>query len=194
VAGDGFQFGGRLSLDLTWTLRYRAVAPTELLVAPSDLRRWISTAITTLRGPVDDGHLADAIELREAIHAAARATIDGRPVTSGARSVINDRASAPTPYVQLDRNGSATVRLRADSPVESALAAVAVDAIGLLAAEDGRLRVCEGPACSLLFHDGSRPGRRRWCSTERCGNRVNLAAHRRRAAERAAGPRIDPTT
>ena len=40
----GFRFGGRLSLDLTWTLRYRAVAPTDLLSSPADSRSVGATA------------------------------------------------------------------------------------------------------------------------------------------------------
>ena len=66
--------------------------------------------------------------------------------------------------------------------MESALAAVALDAVELLSLDDGRLRLCEGPGCSLVFYDSSRPGTRRWCSTERCGNRVNTTTYRRRRA------------
>jgi hypothetical protein len=78
--------------------------------------------------------------------------------------------------------------LRPGAEAESALATVAVDAVELLGAGDGRLRLCEGPGCSLLFHDGSRPGRRRWCSTERCGNRFNTATYRRRRAGAEPNP------
>lgn len=179
---EGFAFGGRLSLDLTWTLRYRAVAPTELLVHPADLRRWISVAVAPLRAPTDPALLPEVVRLREAIHAAARAVVDGGPVRERDRRIVNDWAARPAPYVRLDRGGGSTVLLRPGAEVESALAAVAADAVDLLSTRDGRLRACEGPACSLLFHDASRPGRRRWCSTERCGNRVNTTTYRRRRA------------
>ncbi|MFD0576716.1 CGNR zinc finger domain-containing protein [Dactylosporangium darangshiense] len=36
----------------------------------------------------------------------------------------------------------------------------------------GRLRECADPACNALFLDASRPGSRRWCSMETCGNRA----------------------
>ena len=39
-----------------------------------------------------------------------------------------------------------------------------------------RVRTCAG--CSLLFIDRSRPGRRRWCSMDRCGNRDKTARYR----------------
>jgi predicted RNA-binding Zn ribbon-like protein len=187
-----YSFGGRLSLDLTWTLRYRAIAPTELLVAPDDLRRWLSEAVAEVDGPLDAELLDGAIALREAIHDAARAIIDDRDVRPADRRTINDWAARPGPYVTLERGragatGARTV-LRPRAEAESALAAVAVDAVELLGAGDGRLRLCEGPGCSLLFHDGSRPGRRRWCSTERCGNRVNTATYRRRRAGAEPNP------
>ena len=43
-----------------------------------------------------------------------------------------------------------------------------------------RLHVCEGGRCGLTFLDASRPGRRRWCSMQRCGNRHKVHAYRER--------------
>lgn len=177
---EAFRLGGRLSLDLTWTLRYRRVAPTELLVRPADLRRWVTTAVAPTHEPVDPELLAAAIDLREAVFRAAGATIDGSPVRRADRTLINAWAERPAPYRRLHASGRPEVHLRPGAEVASALAAVAIDAVDLLAADDGRLRRCEGPECALLFHDASRPGRRRWCSAARCGNRVNTRAYRRR--------------
>ncbi|MFG1946163.1 hypothetical protein [Nonomuraea sp. NPDC048826] len=42
--------------------------------------------------------------------------------------------------------------------IDAALAAVGRDAVELVAAWDGRVRVREAPLCSLLFYDASRPG------------------------------------
>lgn len=182
TTATAFRFGGRVSLDLTWTLRYRHVAPTELLAQPGDLRRWIGVAMTPTRAPVDDRQLIAAIDLREAVYRAASATIDGTPLHRADRALINDWAERPGPHRRLNATGRAEIRLRAGDEIGSALAAVASDAIDLLTADPGRLRRCEGPDCALLFHDASRPGRRRWCSAERCGNRVNTTAYRRRCA------------
>ncbi|MFM7223861.1 MAG: CGNR zinc finger domain-containing protein, partial [Actinomycetota bacterium] len=167
---------------LTWTLRYRTIAPTELLVRPGDLRRWISAAVAPVRGSVTSADRDDAIALREAVYAAARATIDGRTIAVADRRTINQWAARPGPVLHLDRRGRATTQLRPGAEVAGALAAVATDAVALLAAGDERLRLCSGPGCSLLFYDESRAGNRRWCSALRCGNRVNTAAYRRRSA------------
>jgi Putative stress-induced transcription regulator len=71
-----FEFGGRLALDLTWTLRFRAVFPTELLGSPQRLTEWVDVAGFP-SGPVDENLLRAARQLREAIYRAASDTIDG---------------------------------------------------------------------------------------------------------------------
>lgn len=43
-----------------------------------------------------------------------------------------------------------------------------------------RFRHCSDPVCAGVFIDTSRPGRRRYCLPELCGNRVNVAKHRAR--------------
>ncbi|MDG4860597.1 CGNR zinc finger domain-containing protein, partial [Streptomyces sp. T-3] len=45
-----------------------------------------------------------------------------------------------------------------------------------------RIRQCEGDNCPIIYLDTSRGRRRRWCSSEICGNRERVARHRRRAA------------
>jgi predicted RNA-binding Zn ribbon-like protein len=41
-----------------------------------------------------------------------------------------------------------------------------------------RIRVCAADDCGLLFVDQSRPGGRRWCSMQRCGNLAKVRKHR----------------
>ncbi|HYN73862.1 MAG TPA: CGNR zinc finger domain-containing protein [Nakamurella sp.] len=63
------------------------------------------------------------------------------------------------------------------------LSAVARDALEVLTGTTaGRLRECEADDCGLLFLDTSRPGSRRWCSMERCGNRHKVRELRSRRA------------
>jgi predicted RNA-binding Zn ribbon-like protein len=45
-----------------------------------------------------------------------------------------------------------------------------------------RIRECASDDCPLVFVDTSRPGARRWCAMERCGNRHKLRALRARRA------------
>ncbi|MBI0300732.1 CGNR zinc finger domain-containing protein, partial [Streptomyces sp. PRKS01-29] len=62
------------------------------------------------------------------------------------------------------------------------LSQIARDAVQLLTdpVARGQLRRCAGETCSMLYLDTSRGRRRRWCSSEVCGNRERVARHRRR--------------
>jgi predicted RNA-binding Zn ribbon-like protein len=61
------------------------------------------------------------------------------------------------------------------------LSTVARDAIELFTGPNqARIRQCAGPTCSPVFVDTSRPGQRRWCSMERCGNIDKQRASRAR--------------
>jgi predicted RNA-binding Zn ribbon-like protein len=48
------------------------------------------------------------------------------------------------------------------------------------------VRRCEGPTCTLWFHDVSKGHARRWCSMAVCGNRAKATAHRARTRQRSA--------
>jgi predicted RNA-binding Zn ribbon-like protein len=175
-----FQFGGRLSLDLTWTLRYRAVWPTELLASPDDLSAWLDAAGLPAPATPSERDVADARALRESIYRAASALIDGHAIAPHDRDTINHWAAQPPPSPTLHTDGTRRLVAPENREVPAALSAIARDVIDLLTVHDDRLRRCGGPSCSLLFHDSSRPGTRRWCSTTRCGNKVNTKAYRAR--------------
>ncbi|UPG94542.1 CGNR zinc finger domain-containing protein [Luteibacter aegosomatissinici] len=59
-------------------------------------------------------------------------------------------------------------------PIAEALAAL------LVQPDMSRIRQCAGSDCTLLFHDHSRGGRRRWCDMAQCGNRAKVSSHRSR--------------
>ncbi|MTA11292.1 MAG: hypothetical protein F2534_01695 [Actinobacteria bacterium] len=102
------QFGGRSSLDLTWTLRYRAVWPTELLGSPDDLRVWLDAGGLPAPATPTERELADTRALREAIHRAASAVIDKRVIAPADRDAINHWAAhtPPSPRSQRRRDAA----------------------------------------------------------------------------------------
>lgn len=180
--GDAFRFrAGRLSLDLCSTLLWRHLTPVEQLEEPADLSRWFAEAgvrpVPTALG-IDDLHAARA--LRESIYALAHDRIAGRLHSARDAATLNAIAAHPDPIPALAADGQ--VAWAADAPV-AALSRVARDAIDLLTGSSvGRLRECAAPDCAFLFVDTSRPGRRRWCASDRCGNRQHVREHRRRQA------------
>lgn len=178
-----FEFGGRQSLDFTWTLRYRAVHPTDLLTRPARLAEWLSAAGLP-RGRVTPSELVAARELREAIYSAALDTVDGHALAPRHVTVINRWAATEPAIPRIRPDRTMAPAARRGHETAAGLTAIARDAIELLSAGDGRIRLCEGPSCSLVFHDTSRPGTRRWCSAERCGNKINTKNYRARLGRR----------
>ncbi len=161
-------------------MRYRAVWPTELLSTPTDLHRWLVAAGLPAPDVVTSRDLTRARGLREAIHGAVDDVLGGRRLRSAEVAVINGCAARPTAHPLLTTDAASRLVAPEGAELSAALAAIARDAIDLLAADDGRLRRCAGPLCSLVFHDSSRPGTRRWCSAAGCGNKVNTKAYRQR--------------
>lgn len=93
--------------------------------------------------------------------------------------------AAPPAHRVVAGDGGTLVRALAVPPdCAGLLAAVARDAVDLLTDPVARsqLRRCEGANCLLVYLDTSRGRRRRWCSSEICGNRERVARHRRRAS------------
>ena len=190
LPGDVWEFpfrSGRLCLDFAATLGSRGQLNLERLQEPSDLERWLAKADLGVPGPASRDDLAAAVRLREAIYGLV--LLDPGRRLPGAARVVNQMA-APAPLVpEIDDAG----RRSAWAPggtVAQALSSVARDAIDLLSGPlIARVRSCAGPDCTILFIDSSRPGARRWCSMEACGNQAKSAGLRqqRRRARLASG-------
>jgi predicted RNA-binding Zn ribbon-like protein len=187
TAPADFRLGlGHIALELAATLGGRRRQPVERLVRPSDLERWFRASNVASDISADDTLLADTRELRDAIHRVLVAAREGEAATGSDVELINRWAAAPIRAPQLDPMLKRT-SLDAD-PGAAALAAIARSAVELITGPElAEMQQCASPSCSLMFIDRSRPGRRRWCSMERCGNRAKTAAYRRR--RRALRPR-----
>jgi len=179
---------GRLCLDFVATLGSRGQLNLERLREPGDLERWLAQAGLGVRGPVSPADLAAAVRLREAIYGLV--LLDPGRHLPGAARVINQMA-APAPLApELDDAGRGSAWAPGGT-VTQALSSVARDAIDLLSGPlITQVRSCAGPDCTILFIDTSRPGNRRWCSMEACGNQAKSAGLRqqRRQARLTSGP------
>jgi len=176
---DEFRFrGGRLSLNFAATLGGRHRGGVERLARPADLGRWVSLAMALDdEVAITDERLEQARELREAVyrlvHPATRDVPDRAAI-----GVVNEWASRHDFAPELGADAR-SVTLRSDRTIEAALATVARDAISLLAGPLlANVRECDHPDCSLLFVDVSRPGQRRWCDMNSCGNRAKARRYR----------------
>jgi predicted RNA-binding Zn ribbon-like protein len=151
----------------------------ETLHTPEDLARWAADVLGATRVRATATSVSEAKRLRAAIWGAAEAVIDSRAIPAADRSTLNGFAAAPSLAPRLEPNGE---RSWAPSAEVSALfSTIARDAIEVATGQlASRIKRCEGVNCAIPFVDTSRPGNRRWCSMDRCGNRAKVAAHRRR--------------
>ncbi|WP_432133303.1 MULTISPECIES: CGNR zinc finger domain-containing protein [unclassified Streptomyces] len=178
---------GRVCLDLLATAH-----PVERLDSPAALRAWITGSGLVPRATqlpaADASWLHGFRELRAQVGRLVHAWLggDGRDPYGPALARVNDlaRPAPPAPRAVPAEDGTLVRELAAPPECAALLAAVARDAIALLTDPDARtgLRQCAGDNCPVVYVDTSRGRRRRWCSSELCGNRERVARHRRRSA------------
>jgi predicted RNA-binding Zn ribbon-like protein len=149
-----------------------------MLHGPEDLARWTALsrlAVDDIDLAVDDidaspGDLAKAKDLRIALWGLSMARAHGRPVRPADVAAVREAALGAPPVPEM----TSGLRRVWAAPVTGAqvVSAIARDAIDLFTGPfAGRIRECAAGDCYLIFVDTSRPGKRRWCSMERCGNR-----------------------
>ncbi|OXM68798.1 CGNR zinc finger domain-containing protein [Amycolatopsis vastitatis] len=173
---DRFRSGaGRLCLDFIRTLRYRGT-PSESEEFPDAAAwgAWIDQ-FGPFPAPAQPASVDEARALREAVHS----LLTGE-VRDPVRRRLNRFAALPVPAPSLTSSGE--LRWQASDPASAMLALLARDALDLVTSpEFGRVRRCAGPRCGALFLDTSRPGTRRWCSMEICGNQAKKSTYRAKA-------------
>jgi predicted RNA-binding Zn ribbon-like protein len=189
-SGNVYRFDpGALCLELLVTGGPGALTRHEVLHTPDDLVRWAdqSRLTPTPRAlHVTDDDVAYARRMRDALArtVVSRVCGGGLPELGIAAAdtadldLINEAAAHPPLAPVIGADGT---RGWAAGPATGPqlLSTVARDAVELLTGPYAqRIRMCAGDRCYLLYVDTSRPGRRRWCSMEHCGNRHKVRAHR----------------
>lgn len=169
----------RFGLAFTATVGERWNHGIERLRTPGDLRRWcVESGLLTGGLAVRAADLEPARRLREAVYRAAVACVAGREPAAADRRTINDFAAHEPLVPVLTAHGKDWAP--ASRTVPAVLSFLARDAVDLLGGPDrARLRECASETCGLLFIDTSRPGSRRWCSSERCGGAARAQRYRR---------------
>lgn len=182
---------GRLCLDLVAT-GTGGPGTADPLDRPEGLADWLVAAGAVPPGtPLDivDAHwLLRFRQLRSAVDRLLTAQLGGRPA-DGALECVNALAAGAPPGLCAVRagNGALVRGLSTEPGCTALLAAVARDTVELLTdpVALAGLRRCEGDHCRRVYLDTSRGRRRRWCSSEVCGNRERVARHRRRHTDPA---------
>ncbi|MFE8921095.1 CGNR zinc finger domain-containing protein [Streptomyces rochei] len=182
--GKPYRFDpGALCLELLTTGGPGAYARWEVLHRPEDLVDWVGRSRLPggLELTVEQADVRRARTLRDALFLLTADRAHGRPLRPEHVAVVNAAAAEAPLAARIEADGA-----RGWAPGATGarlLSTVARDAIDLFTGPYAdRVRECGADDCRLLFVDTSRPGRRRWCAMEHCGNREKARAHRARRA------------
>ena len=184
IAKD-FVFFGRLCLDFAHTGDLGYGSRFERLTSPGELQRWLSVSSLALpKVSIKPGDLRRAKALRGAVWRIANAVLERRLPDTGDVRLLNAIGCGPGLVRKLDE---ALKSSRWHRPtLNAALATIAHDAIVLFGdpKQLARMRRCENSKCKVVFYDDSRPGLRRWCAPNRCGDRIRAKTYRDRHRSR----------
>jgi predicted RNA-binding Zn ribbon-like protein len=180
IAKD-FGFIGRLCLDFAHTGDMGFGSRFERLTSPAELQRWLSLSplhLSNVRIWPKDLNIAK--RFRSAIWRVAVAVVDRKIPSTADIRMLNRIACQPGLMRKL---GPAARSVHWHRPtIGAALAAIAQDAVLLFGdpAQRKRIRRCNNRRCRVIFYDDSRPGLRRWCASNRCGDRIRAQVYRER--------------
>ncbi|MCZ9353349.1 ABATE domain-containing protein [Streptomyces mutabilis] len=182
--GKPYRFDpGALCLELLTTGGPGAYARWEVLHGPADLAAWAARSRLPdgLDLVLEQADVRRARTLRDALFLLTADRAHGRPLRPEHLDAVNAAAAEPPLAARIEAGG--THGWAPGATGRRLLSTVARDAIELFTGPYAdRIRACGAHDCRLLFVDTSRPGRRRWCAMEHCGNREKARAHRARRA------------
>jgi len=178
-----FRFGKRRPcIALVATLGDRGkMAPLERVSDAESLARWcVEGGFLPVSPKISAQELISARLLREAIYRGACAVRQFHKPRTEDIATINSWASRATLVPRLGADGR-SADWKSERSLSPVLATVARDAIDLLTRTPPvRIKLCADPTCRGLFVDESRPGKRRWCAMNICGNRAKSRSFARR--------------
>lgn len=170
----------RLQLVLDFVNSADLEAGTDELAGPAALGAWLAGRGLD-PGAVDDGAVARAHALRQALRGLALANNGGRAYPVDLATL--NRAAAECRLRPRFAPGGARLEPEA-AGVDGSLGRLVAAVYEAMAAGDWeRVKACGRPSCRWAFFDGSRNRSRTWCSMAVCGNRSKAQRFRARAAE-----------
>lgn len=196
LSGGVLDLSGVLGIDFVNTVLPVRGAPMDLLESPEGFLSWMALAggeeLARLASPSWSEQrtlIREARILRQALRSLFAAVASRSPPSPTSTFVVDRALRAATAsfsLAPLTVSGPGIVRTLEGRGPLAALTPIALSAVEVAAnADPDRLRACDAPGCGRWFVDTSRGGQRRWCSMERCGNRMKAARYRARQADDA---------
>ncbi|MFH8928397.1 CGNR zinc finger domain-containing protein [Streptomyces pristinaespiralis] len=185
--------GEPLAIDLVNTRPADGDGRSDLLDTPQRLAAWLDLEGDRLHEEAGDpapaeSDLGPVHTVRAHVEAVLHALLRGTKPAEVDLCALTDAQRAAPAVRELGWDGGVvTATVRRSGPLGVRLAARLAEAAADLLTDPaiGRLKRCEADDCVMLFLPAH--PRRRWCSADRCGNRMRVARYYQRhkqAAER----------
>jgi predicted RNA-binding Zn ribbon-like protein len=153
----------------------------EELSSPSTLGDWMKERGLFERSGIPSQKTFDhALRLRSAIRDYLKCDGEERRRKAAMMEALN-KAMEPFPLRVAGSGRDGMRLLSAETNTPAGLSAIVAELYD--GASNGtldRLKMCAADECQRVFFDRSKPGSRRWCQTELCGNREKTRAYRER--------------
>jgi predicted RNA-binding Zn ribbon-like protein len=152
-------------------------APSDALASRAEAQAWMRAHDMLMpRHLLSEEEHRRALALRRALRAFLKAAPAERSQTSDIGKGLEKAAAAFPLLLTTAQNGLAL------GPKGANRLGRVLAELNRLAetAQLDRLKMCESPECHWIFFDRSKPANRRWCSSDRCGNRQKVRAYRER--------------
>ena len=183
--------GNSAFLDFVNTRIVQGGHPVDLLAGAEDLLHWLKEAGFSVKLAIKPNDVQQMGELlaaargyRHALRSAVQHIAAEGSVPSQILSRTNQFLERRNHWFELtEAHPEIAVRDRwiVDSPQDICSPIARSFAQFVSSADLGRVRKCKNPDCVLVFYDTSKSGTRAWCSLDLCGNKLRVAAFRRRA-------------
>jgi len=177
--------GNHFIVDFVNTRKNVKKERTELLNGLSDLMRWleftgkqkvVSGSIDSLQPARQKEIFQVILSFRSRLEHAFEQIVHGQ-IPASFIEELNQELAEYSGHYQLELQDSSVALVR-HYTISQLPALFLEEAAAFLASfKSPNLKKCENTTCILYFYDTSRNQKRRWCSMEKCGNRVKVNQH-----------------
>ena len=193
LSPDFLFIGNQFTADFVNTRKLIKGEITEQLTSWEELMRWLEQAgkARVVTGSGEDALpaveradlLRRIIAIRGKLEQAFSAIERERALPAPIVAALNEELSGYRGYYQLEATETGTAAVRHYDAAQLPALFLEEAALFFASIKPENLKKCESETCILHFYDTSRNQQRRWCSMDRCGNRMkaNQHYHRRKS-------------
>ncbi|MFC5649506.1 CGNR zinc finger domain-containing protein [Paenibacillus solisilvae] len=183
----GFVFvGNHFAADFVNTRKNVKGTRTELLHTWDDLIQWLEQAgkldvVTGQKNQLSKGEKEDLVQkilsIRNHMEQAFIDITQEKSIPESVVAYLNHELAGYRSYYQIEAQDTVVTAVRHYEISQLPALFLEEAARFLTTFKPVNLKKCENHSCILYFYDTSRNQQRRWCSMDKCGNRVKVNQH-----------------